>query len=109
MACKPVHSVPGQDVSSLPVLSAPTALSCRERLAVEIISLPNLNERYVAGPVRTRDPLLISPGSPALKKCQNACVFQSWLLLFVCSGLTSLSTFFQSYHDGVWLRQGPQC
>ena len=25
------------------------------------------------------------------------------------SGLTSLSTIFQSYHDGVWLRQGAQC
>ena len=24
----------------------------------------------------------------------------------VVSGLTSLSTIFQSYHDGVWLRQG---
>ena len=24
---------------------------------------------------------------------------------FVCSGLTSLSTIFQSYHDGVWLRR----
>ena len=24
----------------------------------------------------------------------------------VVSGLTSLSTFFQSYHDVVWLRQG---
>ena len=28
---------------------------------------------------------------------------------FVCSGLKSLSTIFQSYHDGVWLRQGAQC
>ena len=27
----------------------------------------------------------------------------------VCSGLTSLSTIFQLYHDGVWLRQGAQC
>ena len=27
----------------------------------------------------------------------------------VYSGLTSLSTIFQSYHDGVWLRQGAQC
>ena len=25
------------------------------------------------------------------------------------SSLTSLSTIFQSYHDGVWLRQGAQC
>ena len=25
------------------------------------------------------------------------------------SGLTSLSTIFQSYHDGVWLRQGAKC
>ena len=24
-------------------------------------------------------------------------------------GLTPLSTLFQSYHDGVWLLQGPQC
>ena len=31
--------------------------------------------------------------------------------LYMCvnSGLTSLSTIFQSYHDGVWLRQGAQC
>ena len=27
----------------------------------------------------------------------------------ICSGLTSLSTIFQSYHNGVWLRQGAQC
>ena len=27
----------------------------------------------------------------------------------VCLGLTSLSKLFQSYHDGVWLRQGAQC
>ena len=26
----------------------------------------------------------------------------------VYSGLTSLSTIFQSHHDGVWLRQGAQ-
>ena len=30
-------------------------------------------------------------------------------VVVVCSGLTSLSTIFQSYHDGVWLRQGAQC
>ena len=29
--------------------------------------------------------------------------------VFLCSGLTLLSTIFQSYHDGVWLRQGAQC
>ena len=27
-------------------------------------------------------------------------------VVVVVSGLTSLSTSFQSYHDGVWLRQG---
>ena len=27
----------------------------------------------------------------------------------VCSGLTSLSTILQSYHNGVWLQQGAQC
>ena len=27
----------------------------------------------------------------------------------VYSGLTPLSTVFQSYHDGVWLLQGAQC
>ena len=26
-----------------------------------------------------------------------------------CSGLLSISTIFQLYHDGVWLRQGAQC
>ena len=31
------------------------------------------------------------------------------VVVVVCSGLTSLSTKFQSYHDGVWLRQGAQC
>ena len=39
--------------------------------------------------------------------CQDVsyvCVCES-----VYSGLTSLSTIFQSYHDGVWLRQGAQC
>ena len=30
-------------------------------------------------------------------------------IVVVCSGLTSLSTIFQSYYDGVWLRQGAQC
>ena len=30
-------------------------------------------------------------------------------VVVVCSGLTSLSTIFQSYHDGVWLRQGARC
>ena len=31
------------------------------------------------------------------------------VVVVVCSGLTSLSSLFQSYHDGVWLRQGAQC
>ena len=31
------------------------------------------------------------------------------VVVVVCSVLTSLSTIFQSYHDGVWLRQGAQC
>ena len=30
-------------------------------------------------------------------------------LKIVYSGLTPLSTVFQSYHDGVWLLQGAQC
>ena len=30
-------------------------------------------------------------------------------VVVVCSGLTSLSTIFQSYDNGVWLRQGNQC
>ena len=30
-------------------------------------------------------------------------------VVVVCSGLTSLSTIFLSYNDGVWLRQGVQC
>ena len=30
-------------------------------------------------------------------------------VIVVCSGLTSLSKNFQSYHDDVWLRQGAQC
>ena len=31
------------------------------------------------------------------------------VVVVVCLGFTSLSTIFQSYHDGVWLRQGAQC
>ena len=31
------------------------------------------------------------------------------VVVVVCSGLTSLSTMVQLYHDGVWLRQGPHC
>ena len=31
------------------------------------------------------------------------------VVVVVCSGLASLSTIFQSYHDGVWLPQGAQC
>ena len=37
--------------------------------------------------------------------CVCVCVFVC-VCVCVCSGLTSLSTIFQSYHDGVWLRQG---
>ena len=38
-------------------------------------------------------------------------IFDLKIPVCVCvnSGLTSLSTNFQSYHDGVWLRQGTQC
>ena len=31
------------------------------------------------------------------------------VVVVVCSGLTSLSIIFQSYHDSLWLRQGAQC
>ena len=31
-----------------------------------------------------------------------------YVVVVVCSGLTSLSTIFQSYQDGVWLRQEAQ-
>ena len=31
------------------------------------------------------------------------------VVVVVCWGLKSLSTIFQSYHDGDWLRQGAQC
>ena len=31
------------------------------------------------------------------------------MTVVVCSGFTLLSTIFQSYHNGVWLRQGAQC
>ena len=30
-------------------------------------------------------------------------------VVVICSGLTLLSTIFQSHHDGVWLQQGAQC
>ena len=33
----------------------------------------------------------------------------SFVVVVVCSGFTSLSTLFQSYHDGVWLPQVAQC
>ena len=38
--------------------------------------------------------------------CVCVCVY---VCMCVYSGLTSLSTIFQSYHGGVWLRQGAQC
>ena len=31
------------------------------------------------------------------------------LISYVCSGLTSLSTIFQSYDNGVWLQHEAQC
>ena len=31
------------------------------------------------------------------------------VVVVVCSGLMTLSTIVQSYHDGVWLREGAQC
>ena len=37
-------------------------------------------------------------------KCDTRC--DNAIIVVVCSSLTSLSTIFQSYHDGVWLRQG---
>ena len=42
---------------------------------------------------------------------RNLTLLHFILIMCVCvySGFTSLSTFFQSYHDGVWLRQGAQC
>ena len=40
---------------------------------------------------------------------QNANRVIGQSIVVVCSGLTSLSTIFQSYHDGVWLRQRAQC
>ena len=41
----------------------------------------------------------------------KASLFYVVVAVCVCvnSGLTSLSTIFQSYHDGVWLWQGAQC
>ena len=33
----------------------------------------------------------------------------SVVVVVVCSCLTSPSTIFQSYHDGVWFRHGAQC
>ena len=39
----------------------------------------------------------------------SPCVLSiSFVVVVVRSGLTSLSTIFQSYHDGVWLRDGAQ-
>ena len=32
-----------------------------------------------------------------------------YVVVAVCSDLTSISTIIQSYQDGVWLRQGAQC
>ena len=42
-------------------------------------------------------------------KAKGRFCYYMQLVVVVCSGLTSLSTVFQSYHEGVWLRQGVQC
>ena len=45
-------------------------------------------------------------------KIEDACIITEVVVVVVvvvCSGFTSLSTIFQSYHDGVWLRQGAYC
>ena len=46
------------------------------------------------------------------QKHDSTCAHTSgWItdvVIVVCSGLTSFSTIFQSYHDGVWLRYGAQ-
>ena len=44
-----------------------------------------------------------------LLRFTNVVVVVVVLVVVVCSALTLLSTIFQSYHDGVWLRQGAQC
>ena len=52
-------------------------------------------------------PLLTVSNLPTA--CWICTKFSGLIVVVVCSGLTSLSTIFQLYHDGVWLRRGAQC
>ena len=56
--------------------------------------------------------LTISDGFVSSKIYDKSNDFDFDIVYGVCVcelGLTLLSTIFQSYHDGVWLRQGAQC
>ena len=55
----------------------------------------NFIQRGLVVPIFIHSRSLLSEGNASLK-----CVY---------SGLTPLSTVFQSYHDSVWLLQGAQC
>ena len=89
------------------VLRSPL-LGKRELVYVLLVHLfiyfVNVNFCPFSLPLGVRDwlPLVIvAPGNSQIPAvCVCVCVY---------SGLTSLSTIFQSYHDGVWLRQGAQC
>ena len=55
----------------------------------------NFIQRGLVVPIFIHSTSLLFEGNASLK-----CVY---------SGLTPLSTVFQSYHDGIWLLQGAQC
>ena len=81
-------------------------------LVVNPITVNNFADLFNCTPVGRASDLMMAPaysfkfswlGPDALSLAvPTVCVC-------VYSGLTSLSTIFQSYHDGVWLRQGAQC
>ena len=53
---------------------------------------------------------LYLPGPKWKNRYQNPeSDYDCLVCMCVYSGLTSLSTIFQSYHDGFWLRQGAKC
>ena len=52
---------------------------------------------------------LKNPSGQVCKTTETKRRYTVCVCVCVYTGLTSLSTIFQSYHDGVWLRQGAQC
>ena len=90
--------------------------------AMQVILLVSLSVKWYICLSRDSNPLSDDPEALSWTKhvdqTSASCLYNEndqynehipCVVVVVCSGLTSLSTIFQPYHDGVWLRQGAQC